>query len=300
MEEDIKFMNEAIRLSKLAKYPYGAVIVRKGKIIGRSSAKTPVSSTIFEHSSMVALEDALQGYSIMGNLKGCTLYSSMEPCMMCMEAIMYSGIDRLVYGVEIEASNLFYNHIEDFSVMDFVKKVKPDLEIVGNICRDEALNVIKEYNNKFIEEDNKFIDMAIDISKTAYYPFGAIVVRNGKIIGKSTDDTPIKNTLYTHAELIAIESAVSNIKDSISRGNLHQCTLYTSCEPCMMCMEAILSEGISRVVYAATIEDSIEYFCDEFAVPFEEIVEKSNCKIKIIPELHRDKAIEVLKKHGRL
>ena len=40
--------------------------------------------------------------------------------------------------------------------------------------------------------------------------------------------------------------------------------------------------------------------CIIFAVPFEEIVEKSNCKIKIIPELHRDKAIEVLKKHGRL
>ena len=223
------------------------------------------------------------------------------------EAILIGvyGIETVIKKKILTKSIEYYksipaNALIDFSVMDYVKKVKPDLEIVGNVCRDEAINVIKEYNNKFIEEDNKFIDMAIDISKTAYYPFGAIVVRNGKIIGKSTDNTPIKNTLYTHAELIAIESAVSNIKDSISRGNLHQCTLYTSCEPCMMCMEAILSEGISRVVYAATIEDSIEYFCDEFAVPFEEIVKKSNCKIKIIPELHRDKAIEVLKKHGRL
>lgn len=297
MSKDEEFMRIAIELSKRADYPYGAIIVRKDRIIGRSDAETKIKKSIFKHAQMIAIEDALKNNTLMGNLKGCILYSSCEPCMMCMEAIMYSGIEKIVYGIDINASNIYYHHIEDFSVMDIVKKVNPKIQITGSVLKDDALKVINDYNNKIKKEDEKFIDIAIDLSAEAKYPFGAIVVRNGQIIGKSNDIVPIKDTIYTHAELIAIESAVSNIKDSISRGNLHECTLYTSCEPCMMCQEAILGEGISRVVYAATIEDSNEYFCDEFPVSIEEIVERSNSHIKIVSELHREKALEVLKRN---
>lgn len=297
MKNDKDFMKIAIELSynETFPYPYGAIVVRNGKIIGRSDADTKINKSIFRHAQMIAIEDALKNNTLMGNLKGCTLYSSCEPCMMCMEAIMYSGLDRIVYGIDIDASNLYYHHIEDFSVLDIVKKINPNLEIVGGVLKEEALKAIDSFNEKITKDDEKFIDMAIDLSKKAFYPFGAIVVRNGKVIGKSDDYAPIKDTIYTHAELIAIESAVSNIKDSISRGNLHECTLYTSCEPCMMCQEAILLEGISRVVYAATIEDSNRYFCEEFPVPLEKIVKRSKKPIKIVAELHRDKAIEVLK-----
>ena len=152
----------------------------------------------------------------------------------------------------------------------------------------------------FMHNDKYFMNIAIELSKTGKYPYGAIVVRDGKIIGRSDDNVPSKNTVFQHAELIAIDSAVSNIKDSISRGNLHECTLYTSCEPCMMCQEAILAEGISRIVYAATIEDSNQYFCKEYPVSIKDIVERSNSPIKLVEKLHRDKAISVLKEHGRL
>ena len=254
---DEKFMKIAIDLSKKADYPYGAIVVKDGKVIGRSDAKTKITKSIFDHAEMIAIEDALKGESF---------------------------------------SSIYYHHLEDFSVLDIVKKIKPDLHIIGGLLKDEALKVIMDHNDKIKKEDEKFIDVAIDLSSKSFYPFGAIVVRNGQIIGKSSDKVPIKETIYTHAELIAIESAVNNIKDYLSRGNLHECTLYTSCEPCMMCSEAILAEGISRVVYAATIEDSNNYFIHEYPVSLEEIVKRSNCQIKIIPELHRDKAIKVFKK----
>ena len=299
MEKDIEFMKEAIKLSRKSEDPFGAVVVRNGRIIGRSNAKTPVTKSIYNHAELIAIEDALSKTVLMGNLKDCTLYCTIEPCMMCFEAILYQNLKRVVFANEIEAGNIYYNHPEDFSVLDLVKKINPNLEIVSGVCRDEAYEVIKEYKAKLEADDEKFIDMAINISKKSFYPFGAIVVRNGKIIGKSTDNMPIKDTLYRHSELIAMESAVNNIKDSLSRGNLHGCTLYTSCEPCMLCQEGILAEGISRVVYAATIEDSNEYFCEEFPIPLEEIVKRSNSKIKIVPELHRTEAVEVLKKHGR-
>ena len=295
MDSDLAFMRLAIELSSKAEYPYGAIIVKNGQIIGRSDAETKIKKSIFKHAQMTAIEDALKGQPLNDSLKGCILYSSCEPCMMCMEAIMYSGIEKIVYGINIEASNIYYHHVEDFSVLDIVKRVNPNMEIVGGILKEEALKVIEHYNEIIKKEDEKFIDIAIDLSSKAKFPYGAIVVRKGNIIGKSNDSVPVSDTIYTHAELIAIESAVLNIKESISRGNLHECTLYTSCEPCMMCQEAILAEGISRVVYAATIEDSSKYFCEEFPVSLESIVKRSNSHIKIVPELHREKAIEVLK-----
>ena len=300
MHSDEYFMNIAIELSEKGKYPYGAIVVRDGKIIGRSDSLTNVSKTIYSHAQLVAIEDALSGNDLMDGLVGCTMYSSCEPCLMAMEAILYSGINKLVYGINIEASNLYYNHVEDFYILDIVKKINPDMNIIGGFLEQEAMKVILDYNKKIIDSDEKFIDVAIDISKKSFYPFGAIVVRDGKIIGRSDDNVPSKNTVFQHAELIAIDSAVSNIKDSISRGNLHECTLYTSCEPCMMCQEAILSEGISRIVYAATIEDSNQYFCKEYPVSIKEIIERSNSPIKLVEKLHRDKAIAILKEHGRL
>ena len=68
----------------------------------------------------------------------------------------------------------------------------------------------------------------------------------------------------------------------------------------MMCQEAILAEGISRIVYAATIEDSNQYFCKEYPVSIKKIIDRSNSPIKLVEKLHRDKAIAVLKEHGRL
>ncbi len=296
---DEYFMEIAINLSKDSKYPYGAIVVRNGEIIGRSDADTGISKTIYSHAQMIAIEDALKSASLIGSLSDCTLYSSIEPCMMCMEAICYAGIDRLVYGIDIKASNLFYHHLEDFSILDIVRQMNPNLKIEGGVLADKALQAIKDYNDYILCDDKKYIDMAIELSSKAYFPFGAIVVRNGEIIGRSDDYTPTKDSVYVHAELVAIEAAVNNIKDSVSRGNLHECTLYTSCEPCLMCQEAILAEGISRVVYAATIEDSNEYFCTEFIVHFEDIVKRAKSHTMIVSKLHRDKAIEVLKKRGR-
>ena len=109
--------------------------------------------------------------------------------------------------------------------------------------------------------DNKFMDIAIEISKNAKYPYGAIIVKDGKIIGRSDDETLMSKTMYSHAELMAIESACKN--NSNLYGELKGTTMYVSCEPCMMCMGAILYEEISRIVYATTIEDSNQYICKE-------------------------------------
>ena len=101
--------------------------------------------------------------------------------------------------------------------------------------------------------------------------------------------------MYSHPELKVIESASKNKN---LYGDLKGATLYVSCEPCMMCMGAILYEGISKVVYAATLQDSNDYYCEEIITDIDVLSKFAKERIKIIKGLHRDKAIEVLKKAG--
>lgn len=143
--------------------------------------------------------------------------------------------------------------------------------------------------------DETFIDIAIEISKKAKYPFGAIIVKNEEIIGRSDDKTLIEISMYPHAELEAIESASKNKN---LYGDLKDATIYASCEPCMMCMGAILYEGISKIVYAATLQDSNDYYSPEMLTNIEELAKYGNSKIEIVKELHRDMALDVLKKRG--
>ena len=146
-------------------------------------------------------------------------------------------------------------------------------------------------------KDEQFIDIAIEISRNAKYPYGAIVVKNGEIIGRSDDNTLMEKSMYSHSELEAIESASKNKN---LYGDLKGTVIYVSCEPCMMCMGAILYEGISKLVYAATLQDSNNLYCPgpEVITDIDVLAKYSNHKIEIVKELHRDKAVEVLKNRG--
>ena len=150
----------------------------------------------------------------------------------------------------------------------------------GLLLHDEEFKKLFEYIRNE-EKDKQYIDIAIEISKNAKYPYGAIVVKDGEIIGRSDDKTLMETSMYSHAELEAIESASKNKN---LYGDLKGATIYVSCEPCMMCMGAILYEEFSKIVYAATLQDSNDNY--------------GNAKIEIIKELHRQKAVEVLRMRG--
>lgn len=144
--------------------------------------------------------------------------------------------------------------------------------------------------------DEEFIDIAIEISKKAKFPYGAIIVKDGEIIGRSDDKTLMEMSMYTHAELEAIESAAKNKN---LYGELKGSSIYVSCEPCMMCMGAILYEKFSKIVYAATLQDSNDNYSPEMITNIDELAKYGNTDLEIIKELHREKAVEVLKKRDK-
>jgi len=149
--------------------------------------------------------------------------------------------------------------------------------------------------------DKDFINIAIDISEKAPFPYGAIVVKDGRIIGRS--DAIVKEhalKLYTHSEYRAIQNAVENDWGRGDRygglyGGMEGCTIYTSCQPCMACMGIILYKQIKKVVYAATLEDSSKYIVKEVGADLATLADLAGYNIEIVKELERKRAVEVLK-----
>ncbi|MGK9125383.1 nucleoside deaminase [Olivibacter sp. LS-1] len=103
------------------------------------------------------------------------------------------------------------------------------------------------------KDDIIFLKKAIDLAVTGVKqnkggPFGCIIVKDGKIIGKGCNSVTSTIDPTAHAEIVAIRDACKHLGEY----QLDDCTLYASCEPCPMCLGAIYWARPSRVVYAAT------------------------------------------------
>ncbi len=83
-------------------------------------------------------------------------------------------------------------------------------------------------------------------------PFGAVVVHGGKIVGEANNRVLATNDPTAHAEILAIRAAAKKLK----RFHLEGCEIYTTCEPCPMCLAAIHWAHIERVHYAMTRHDA--------------------------------------------
>jgi guanine deaminase len=98
----------------------------------------------------------------------------------------------------------------------------------------------------------KSIDIAIENLKKGGGPFGAIVVKNGRIIAESGNSVSIDNDATAHAEVNAIRKASAILKNF----DLSGCSIYSSCEPCPMCLGAIYWARIDKLYFAASRIDA--------------------------------------------
>jgi len=103
------------------------------------------------------------------------------------------------------------------------------------------------------------ISLAVENVERGGGPFGALVVADGEILARGTNRVTASHDPTAHAEVVAIRSAC----DAVGHFELTGCTLYTSCEPCPMCMGAIYWSRLDRVVYAATRQEAAEAGFDD-------------------------------------
>ncbi len=99
------------------------------------------------------------------------------------------------------------------------------------------------------------IELAIDNASQGQAPFAALVVKDGRVVGQGVNDVRATEDLTGHAEIRALQTATREL----GTRRLSECVLYTSCEPCPMCLGAIYWSGISEVYYGLSIEGQAEF-----------------------------------------
>ena len=137
-----------------------------------------------------------------------------------------------------------------------IHKEHPDLRI-------ESLAIVQ--SREITPEDEHFMRVAIEASienvKNGGGPFGAAIVRYGELIATGVNRVTANNDPTAHAEV----SAIRNACQKLGTFNLDGCVIYTSCEPCPMCLSAIYWSGIQKIYYGNTAIDAQEInFGDQF------------------------------------
>ena len=120
-------------------------------------------------------------------------------------------------------------------------------------------------------------------------PFGAVVVKGGRIVGRGWNQVTSANDPTAHAEVVAIRDACRRLKTF----QLDGCELYTSCEPCPMCLSAIYWARLKRVFYANTRRDAAKANFDD-AVIYGEVARPISRRRIPMKQLLRKEALRAL------
>jgi tRNA(Arg) A34 adenosine deaminase TadA len=147
---------------------------------------------------------------------------------------------------------------------------------------------------------NNFMQRAIELSinsvNTAGGPFGCVIVKENKIIAEGSNKVTSSNDPTAHAEVVAIREACKKLNTF----NLAGCDLYTSCEPCPMCLSAIYWSHIDNIYYANTREDAKKIEFDDSFIYLEisKKIEERNVPMKQLLRKEALEAFELWDKKG--
>lgn len=141
-------MNRAIELARKSMHaghggPFGAVIVRNGEIIGEGSNHVVLHNDPTAHGEIMAIRDACAKAENF-SLEGASIYTTGQPCPMCLGAIHWARLSRIYYGFRIEDAAAI--GFDDTAIFDeFAKPESERLIPAGEVARDAALQLAREY-----------------------------------------------------------------------------------------------------------------------------------------------------------
>ncbi|SDY23178.1 tRNA adenosine(34) deaminase TadA [Nitrosomonas sp. Nm58] len=136
----------AFKAQELGEVPVGAVIVRKGEIIGRGYNRSIVAMDPTAHAEVTALRDAAQNLHNY-RLLDCTLFVTLEPCTMCIGALFHARIKRLVYAAADPKTGVCGSVLN----LPAETRLNHHLEVTGGVLAHEASGLLKQF---FIRKRN--------------------------------------------------------------------------------------------------------------------------------------------------
>ncbi len=129
-----------------------------------------------------------------------------------------------------------------------------------------------------------------NMQKNAWWPFGAVIVKDGKIVWRGRNQVTSSNDPTAHGEVMAIRDACKNLWTF----DLNDCEIYTSCEPCPMCYGAISRARIQKIYYANTERDAANIGFDDSAF-HEDIRKEFTQRLIPVEQILHNEALEVFK-----
>ena len=152
MDNNIKYMKEAIKEAKKAykigEIPVGCVIVYNDKIIARGYNKREINNLALDHAEIIAIKKASKKLNSW-RLEECSMYITLEPCIMCSGAIIQSRIKNVYYGAY---DNRFGCHKSLTNI--FVLKFNHTVNITGGLLKEYCSNLIKAFFKELRENKN--------------------------------------------------------------------------------------------------------------------------------------------------
>lgn len=129
------------------------------------------------------------------------------------------------------------------------------------------------------------IDLSVENVKNGGGPFGAVIVKDDEVVATGVNRVTANNDPTAHAEVSAIRSACQKLKTF----KLEGCEIYTSCEPCPMCLSAIYWAGISKIYYGNDQQDAKAIDFDDSFI-YDEIALPKSCRAIPAFQMMRDEA----------
>ena len=308
LKEAERFMRRSIELSakgaREGGAPFGAVVVKNGEIVGEGHNVVVRSRDPTAHGEVVAIRDACKNLSVY-DLAGCELYTSCEPCAMCTSITWLCHFDKLYYGACVQDACSMEEMFRE--VGSHVEKRSIPAE---RLCAEEAYQVFEhcmeqKLSSLPVSRDTlsvggsardkvKVMHRAIELSaigaKEGGQPFGAVVVKDEKIVGEGHSLVEQSFDPSAHGEVVAIREACK----ALNTWDLTGCELYTSCEPCAMCTSVIWLCNFSKIYYANSLQDADKYHASSSDEMFRDVA--SHVEKRSIPaeRLCADEALEVI------
>ena len=142
MKDDEKYLKLAIKKSEESFlkgfFPAGAIIVKNGKILS-----SEISSLNYKHAEQKALEKAFKKFSPFNN--NCTLYASMEPCLMCLSVAYWTGIRRIVFACDKQSISLKYFETSKKN-QESIKILNEKIDFIQiKALKNSSLKIIKKW-----------------------------------------------------------------------------------------------------------------------------------------------------------
>ncbi len=163
---------------------------------------------------------------------------------------------------------------------------------------DEAANELQNNDYDSIDDHEYFMNEAVKnairgMKNNEGGPFGCVIVKDGKIVGKGNNKVTSSNDPTAHAEVTAIRDACKNLNSF----QLDDCIIYTSCEPCPMCLGAIYWARPKKVYFGSNKKDAANIGFDD-AFIYKELTLPFNQRSIPFEQINRDNALKAFKLWG--